>query len=383
MTRFNNDAYFTPEWLADQVASVLPEELRGRVVDPTSGDGALLSAVVRRFGDAVQPLAIDVDSQIVATVRREHPEWIVSCADLLNRRSRNSSVAWRAARRNVECVLLNPPFSYRGNAGRMIRYGSFQGRVAPALDFLLIALRELDPAMGFVAILPNGAVEAERHREVWREILSEFTVERLVTPSRSSFRGARVATIVVKIQRRSGRVSALPMPHVEIRRIARAGCVCVELIRGRVPVYRLPQLLQSGEMVPFFHTTSFRQPADRSLAYVTASLSDDAPLVILPRVGQWCSPVALEVGRVVLSDCVIGLRSRDRSQFASLHEWLTGNSAVVRSRYRGTGAPYLTLASVVSLLDDFGWHPHIVKAGAALGACCCDAGGASCSAAVG
>ena len=39
----------------------------------------------------------------------------------------------------------------------------------------------------------------------------------------------------------------------------------------------------------------------------------------------------------------------------------------------------LTLGSIVGQLDSLGWHPHVVKAGSAIGSCCCGSSGEACS----
>ena len=385
MTSRARDAYYTPRWLADEVISAIPDGVSGAVLDPAAGEGALLSAAERRFGARVRPVAIDVDRAVARRLAQEHRDWVVSCANFLDERSMKSSLAWRSTQTSLGAVVLNPPFSYRGNAGQLETFGPFTGRVTPALHFLVVALRSFAPSHGFVAIMPNGALDAERNVGLWQQISREYLVERLQSPSTSSFSGARVATTVVRIQKQAAGISSVPFSQARTpnRIDILNGCRCVEVVRGRVPVHRVSEMPRSPADVPFLHTTSFRDFDRASRQLAPAHLSDEAPLVCVPRVGRWHPPLSLEVGRVVLSDCVIGIRPRSPGNLKSLQELLTDNEASILSGYRGTGAPYLTLASLIRTLQDIGLHAHVVKAGSPAGACCCPAVVGACNARAG
>lgn len=373
MNRRSRDAYYTPQWLADEIIAALPGDLSGLIIDPAAGEGALLSAMERRFNERVRGIAIDIDANVVRKLSAQHPNWIVSRADFLSVQSRVASSAWRETRGGVSAVLLNPPFSYRGNGGPFATYRGFSGRVAPAMQFLLTALQEFEPTYGFVAILPDGALHADRHAGLWAEISIDYSVERIKTPSTSSFQGARVATTVVVLRKQvsspvASLTSGLPVQDVTYPQ----GCACVEIIRGRIPVYRLPEFVHDGSPdVPFFHTTSFRREPLETGARVPYRLADCSPFVLISRVGRWQDPLIVDVGRLALSDCVIALRPRDRSKLAELREWFMSHASEVRGQYRGTGASYVTVSALENVLRKHGWHPHKVRASEDVGLCCC------------
>jgi len=363
------DAYYTPPALAAAVAFAMPEDLNGTVLDPTVGGGALLAAVNERFGGRVDMLGIDVDPAAVDRLRREQPLWRLSTADVLHGRSRGSAVAWRKAKKHLDAVVLNPPFSYRGNGGVQVTYGAFGGRVAPAVQFLTAVLSELRPVRCIVAVLPDGAIDAERHGGLWTEIARDYDVERLERFKSSSFRGARVATSLVKLTPRPNlpsRVERNPPDEAE----PVEGCGCVEIVRGRVQVHTLGSRgsLDSDDPAPFLHTTGL---AARHLPDAPGHLADLAPLVAIARVGRWSDPRIIDVGRVVLSDCVIGLRPRDRLQLDGLASSVLAMASDFKASFRGTGAQYVTIADVERLLQKGGWHPHRVKAGSLPADCCC------------
>ena len=385
MNRKSLDAYYTPAWLAEEVVHQLPADTHGSVLDPTAGEGSLLAAAAIRFGTNVRPLAIDVDPVAARRLARRYPEWVVSNADFLDTRSRQASGAWRNAQQDLAAVLLNPPFSFRGNGGHVEEFGNFRGRVSPALHFLLHALRTLSPRHGFIAILPNGALDADRAQPLWQEIGLQYEVERVRSPSTLSFPGARVATSIVQIVRaESPRLpSSNPSPRQHSAPTADFdACRCLEVVRGRVPVHSVNNA-NCEPTAPFLHTTGLRGFDLASAQFAPVRLADDAPLVCIPRVGAYQPPLTLHIGKVVLSDCVIGVRPRDPSAVAALAQWLNANAHSLRALYRGTGAQYVTLAALAGFLSAAGWHPHIVAAGTESGSCCCHRSSTECGTAVG
>jgi hypothetical protein len=364
------DAFYTPPWLAELIASSMPTQLKGRVLDPTVGAGALLGAVEDRFGGEVQPLGIDIDARTIATLRFAQPGWTLSNADVLHARSRRSASAWKAAQDDLAAVVLNPPFSYRGNGGPIVSFGEFRGRVAPSVHFLVEALQGLNPAHGFYVVLPNGAVLSERHLSIWNEIRRNYLVEEIEHFRTNSFKGARVSTMLVRLTADPSGKALEPIVSASKMADSTVGCRCVEVIRGRVPVHRA-QSDAVVDPVPFLHTTSLSKLSEPPTAFADRSKSDVSPLLIITRVGRWVAPVSVEIGRVVLSDCLIGLRPRDRSLLGVLERDLIRSEASFRNIYRGTGAQYTTLKAITAQLESLNWHPHVLPAGSLPGHCCC------------
>lgn len=369
------DEYYSPGWVATALAGVLPDSLSGSVLDPAVGGGALLTAVEQRFDKRVSLLGIDVSEDAVRRVRQEHPNWVVSRADLLKGPSRSASLAWRAATSgDLAAVVMNPPFSYRGNGGEVTHYGSFRGRVAPSIRFLIEVMSSLEPRDGFYVILPDGALDAERHEPFWEELQRHHLVDRVARLGNSSFRGARVSTSVVRIRRSAGAVrgalTPLKAPKDRVILPAPSRCRCIEVVRGRVPLHALPVLAEEvGPRSPFVHTTDLRFTSAPRVA--PDRLADTAPLLLVGRVGRWKGARLIEVGRVVLSDCLFGLRPRDTGRLAALIDSVSDIESDLRSRMRGTGAPYITLKDVSRVLQAHDWHVHVVRASSEVGSCCC------------
>ncbi|CAM3651290.1 hypothetical protein NOZE110980_09275 [Nocardioides zeicaulis] len=370
MTLLNSlDAYYSPPWLAAELAAALPSGLRGVVLDPSVGGGALLTAIGARFGADVQLVGLDVDGTTIAALNASHGEWLLSRANLLNTRSRRASHAWRLACSEVAAVVMNPPFSYRGNGGAIVRFHEFEGRVAPAMQFLLAVLTDLRPTDGVYAVLPDGALDSDKHAALWSVIQSRYGVERLQRFRTTTFKGARVSTWLVRIVSGRSHLESVPPPP-PARALAQQSCRCVSLIRGNVPVYRLAEF--SGvDNVPFLHTTNLRQGGSELSASSTNAV--EAPIAIVNRVGKWRDPECVDLGRVVLSDCLIALQPHIRTQIQPLMADLANAADVFAAAYRGTGAPYITVARVSQLLEHLGWLPRRAYPGQPVAVCSCAA----------
>jgi hypothetical protein len=369
--RMGEDAIYTPQSVARALIDRLPQDLRGNVIDPAAGDGSLLRAAQERFSDTIQPIGIDVDVRAVAALRREQ-SWLVGQADSLNPRSRNASAAWRIARSSSSAVVMNPPFSTRGGAGALVSRGSFHGRVGPSVEFVDLVLRELQPKLGAWCILPEGALEAERHAEFWAAVRSEYSVETADRLSDSTFSGARVSSVIVVIRPRalSTDPSGTVLSPIRPKRLPH--CSCVEVIRGRVPVHRLQELRNGAQQsVPFVHSTNLNWIRDAKRLEAPLHLATTGPLILISRVGAWREPVLMDIGKSVLSDCVIGLRPRDRSVLPTLFSYVRSNQSTIKDLYKGTGAKYVTLGRLSSKLQADGWLPTVVPAGLSSQDCAC------------
>ncbi|HEY4224560.1 MAG TPA: hypothetical protein VGM70_01970 [Pseudolysinimonas sp.] len=367
------DSIYTPSEIAVRIAAAMPADVAGWVVDPAAGEGALLDAIVARFGERARPLALDIDGAAVAQLAAKG--WIVSRADALNSNARRATKVWRQARQSLAAVVINPPFSYRGNGGTVVQYGNFVGRVAPAIEFLAASLTDLRPEFGFWAILPEGALLADKHQGFWGEVKLNHQLRVIARLPQNAFPGARVSTILIELRPgaspESKRLTSPPAAKVVTQ-----NCVCVEVIRGRVPVYRsslVADALPEGA-APFVHTTDVgTRPIQSKRRYASDVLADTGPMVLISRVGRWNLPALVHVGRVVLSDCLIAIRPLDRASFSFLAESLRDYGPEIAATFKGTGAKYLTLTNLTNALEQLGWRPIVVKASQDPGRCSCGA----------
>ncbi|WP_396136838.1 N-6 DNA methylase [Curtobacterium sp. BRB10] len=367
------DAFYTPAKLARRLIEFLPDTFSGTLLDPAAGAGSLLRAASDRFGDRVELVGIDINRRAIEELRRAEPSWSLSVGDTLSEPSRRATRAWRRARLSVGAVVMNPPFSTRGQAGRVFELDGFTFKVAPSLEFLLTTIRELHPTHGFLAILPEGALTSDRYGALWSALRRSFDVRVCKVDDSSYFPGARVSVVLVHMERRVSN----PFPRERdaiaewaLHEPSMTDCRCVEIIRGRVPVFRVPNLKFESNAVPFLHTTSLRAPLSNESRYAPKSLADVAPFLLLSRVGRWSAPVEVDGGEYVLSDCLYALRTPDGSALPILARALEENADSFASAYRGTGAKHITLGALCSRLVEIGWSPTVRKAGSPTSASC-------------
>jgi len=150
--------HYTPQWLSERVALCLPNNFKGRVVDPACGAGNLLVAVALRFHSNVSFLGIDVSRQAVAEcgealamVRAVNPAKVLH-ADYLTLKS-------KFTRKSQCAVVMNPPFQGYGQMSGDLRnfiYEKFglTGRFNLSHAFVLKAILDFRPEC-LVAVLPS------------------------------------------------------------------------------------------------------------------------------------------------------------------------------------------------------------------------------------
>jgi hypothetical protein len=120
----------------------------------------------------------------------------------------------------------------------------------------------------------------------------------------------------------------------------------------------------TGGSAPFVHTRSLRGGALTAPRHSgPMSLASRGPFILLPRVGRFSPDKVVygDVGRVVLSDCVFGLRMTSGSGEALVLA-LRENENMMAAAYQGSCAPYLTIARLRSVLARIGIRSEHVRA---------------------
>lgn len=368
------DPYYTPAWVAEYMASLLPEGT-SRVIDLAAGGGALLTAASARF-ENLAIAAVDMDVGAIRVLRTLNPDWIVSHADSRAASSYRLSRAYRTRNTGYDAVLLNPPFSFRGQARNRVEYCGAEYRVTPATLFVLRALHWIHSGGVVIAIIPSNVMNIEGDSDLWRVWQSSFRVEKKRVLSRNTFAGARTTAVVVTLQPGE-------RPRRRDPRLGKAdplgsgfdgGCACIEIIRGRVPVHRA-RALAAAAGAPFIHTTMLREGSvKRTQLALPRELGSAGPFVLLPRVGKPdSSKVALcNYKRIVLSDCVIGLRAVDEHVQKALHDTLRRDFDQLALLYTGSCAPYITIERLTAWLLRRGFEAGQKPASSTPGSCECN-----------
>lgn len=328
------------------------------VLDPAAGDGALLAAANSLWPDS-RKIALDCDPIKVRSLYRR-TGWNCGRCNFLSLRSRACSPLLREIYGNADVVLLNPPYSGRGNAGWLSVVGGTEVRSGRAMAFVLGALEALRDGGEMVALLPSSTITSQRDSYAWEIIYKHAQVTIVHWFPRGTFSQGTAVTVGVHFCKSAvgGAASrqapcTRPLPDWEVR-----------LLRGNVPVHEAKEAgLSSTKMqqgIPFLHTTDIRGgKVVQYLRTLPEGRFDSkylGPAVLVPRVGK---PLSDKIGLwhggiVVLSDCVFGIDVGDVEGARRLQSMLCDSFSLLASIYKGSCAPYLTISSLINFLADMG-----------------------------
>ncbi|MBU8868442.1 N-6 DNA methylase [Paenarthrobacter aromaticivorans] len=373
------DKFYSPTWLARSLCELFSLSPGARVFDPTMGAGALLHAAADSASpNEIELLGCDIDRRTVRAVQSEHPAWLVGRADIFSANSRKQSPVWStAARSGVDVVVMNPPFSFRGNRRKTVAAFGESFLLTPAVASLAIVLENVEIKQGIGIILPAGSIETETNVSFWEAIGRSYKVDVAQELPRGSFPDAHASSLLLTIRKRTATAADLEgLPssiNITSHFPAPAVCKCVEVVRGRVPTMRR---LESGiSSSPFVHTTNLRggrlHLSDERRS--SSVLATEGPMLLLPRVGKFYFEklVVADAQPVVLSDCVIALRTAHPSQLGALKSILTHPATGLDRTYGGTGAPYTTVRRIMEKLTSIGFVPRHVPASGTPFTCDC------------
>ena len=357
------DSFFTPADVADKLAGYIRQCSPSIVLDPSAGDGALLSAAAKRWPEA-EFVAVDCDPAKVQSLQKR-TEWNCSCYDFLDLHSGDSSFFRSKKSLQIDVVLLNPPYSARGNARWMASLDGFAVRTGRAMAFVLRALDSLREGGEIAALLPSSTLTSQRDSEAWELIRKIAQVDVIDWFPRGTFRQGTAVTVGTRIERSArGLARAQQIPDVRT-----GATIRTSVVRGCVPVHSakeigfLPTQI-SDDGVPFIHTTDFRNgdvTGDlRTLSTGRFASRSFGPSVLLPRVGKPLRDkiVLWRGGPAILSDCVFAIESSSMSKARAVRNLLLRDFSTLSRMYCGSCAPYLTVASLVSFLYDRGFTAH-------------------------
>jgi len=349
------DQYFTPASIASAMVSFFRRRAASLVADFAAGNGDLLAAARSRW-PTCGVVATDIDESRVYMLRKSQPSWSVGKCDFLNPVSRKQSRILRKAKGNVSLVLLNPPFSCRGNERLPVALDGEKVLCSRAMAFVVNSIPYLSATGHVAAVLPAGCLTSQKDAEAWGIMRRAFDVRVLSSHGLRTFKGCAARTVVVCLSRlRAGtRTSRKRRPC----RKQTTG-ITVRITRGVVPVHEAMNGA-AGPGWPFVHTANLRQSMVTQLGHSVRTLRRYAtgPCVLIPRVGQPDSEkcvLYLARKRVVLSDCIFAIRCESSEDARLVHRAILRSWDKVRESYCGTCARYITRGGLRGLLGNLGF----------------------------
>jgi predicted RNA methylase len=338
------DQYFTPPDVACRLASLIQPFNPLSVVDSNCGHGELLAAC-QPISSCKTFAGIDIDKQVISALASAEPSWRLNNGDALTR------AAWSAFDESNFCAaILNPPFSLKSKRLSLTEYSTTELAASPALSHVLATIEFARPNV-IAAILPESCASSDLDRHARMQINRAYDVEVVERLGARTFPGAVANAFIARmVRRKSSEMKTVACSQTAVTSN-------VEVIRGGLPVHlRVPQPY-SG--LPYIHSTNLRNLSKSSIG----ALERVSPIsrgvlkghfVLFPRVGVPSLDVLQAVSfhqRVQLSDCVMGIRCRDKRHAHQIAEFLKLNYTEFCGLYRGTGARYTTVTAVVSWLS--------------------------------
>lgn len=330
------DAIYTPPDLAKFLAEASTLASPRWIADFAAGDGALLRAAAARWPGA-KLFGSDIDEQAVASIEALLPGSDTMVVDFLADASDRP-----LGDRLFDLILLNPPFSGRGNKRYSAKIEGVDFTASKALAFAARAVAHLAPEGEIIAILPASTLTSERDAAVRTAMRAWGHVEQIGDVWRTAFKSHAVAVTVLRITKAKPKRKTVSKPSlVSLRPFA------VDMTRGSLSVH---ELVATDTGPRFIHTTDLQcnrlLPSGPRASSAHRMIS--GPAVLMPRVGRPSSDkiVLLASGEAVLSDCVIALQTIPAGSEQALADLLVENWESLKTAYGGSCAPYTTLKRI-------------------------------------
>lgn len=350
------DNHYTPHLLAQTLIDSASTLRPSVVADLCAGRGDLLLQAETVWPSA-RYAAVDIDPTLVHFLRRRRPNWHVGECDITSPISRKRSSVLKLFDKNISLLLLNPPFTCRGNTRHPTPTHRGTIYAGTAMSFLITATSYLHANGTAIAILPSGAFHNQKDQLALNYIKTRFDVTVVHTPSPRSFPTSSVATVIAHLTPRRGletKLLLLPVHESPRQRLS------VGIVRGCIPLYRC-QSLSSGPA--FVHSTDLQDSTvhlnGKYAIHPTRIIS--GPAVLIPRVGQ-LTPRKIALFKantpIVLSDCVIALTTRTFADAKHVRNRLLTEFPLLRGQYVGSGAPFISLQRLRTALDHLGINVH-------------------------
>lgn len=335
------DQYFTPKAIASNLIKDTGFRGYSCVVDPTCGSGNLLSAVAE-LSRNVRCIGIDSDKEVIDELKKTRPNWVLSNADLMDNDSVSRTTAFDVAV-GCELLLLNPPYSQNNKKFTTFEYLGVPLKCSVAMSFLLQALMTFSPKLGALIIVPESMMYSELDEHARFLVSREYKIECLTELRESTFKGARVRTVAIKLTR----IEANTVRDIfSTKSIAKR--FNTSIVRGGAQMHRIEKVTPKGTKV--IHTVdlvSLYENIDSHSGFCNSKLSGriKGEAILVPRVGmpniEKLTILNLKK-EVQLSDCVLAMTSNEPEDLAHLFSLIKSNHIEFKNLYRGTGARYLT-----------------------------------------
>ena len=339
----NLDSYYTPIPIADKLVEYITENNIRNVIDFCVGDGVLLKAVKKKFGN-LHFFGTDISADVIKKITSDNPDWTLGVCDFRDIKSVKEIDFLE--KELFDLIMFNPPFTCKGSLFERIRINDTEFRVSTAMSFIMNALQFLSPTGGMYAILPISCIYSQKDRMAWTYLQSYYNACVLEEPERVLFKNKcspKVAFVYIGHQVKQG----INTNVVSLNKDLNLNVISV--VRGCMRM-QAPPYSKNKKAVPLIHTTNIQYGI---IVNTKRIIPDNQRIirgygVVIPRV---CNPspqkIALLDGQeYILSDCIIALLTKTMEDAIIVRNNILENWTSFVTLYKGTGAQYTTLERV-------------------------------------
>lgn len=343
------DQYFTPKDIAERIIKESILTKPKICVDSTCGSGRLLEAAYNAFED-VTCVGIDKDKNVIRSLRRKQPDWILSVGDLLQPSSFNKTRVLSLYTKS-DLLVLNPPFSHGNRKSVSIEFENKNFKGSIAMAYILKSFELFRPKHGSIIIVPESILYSDTDACARSLIAENNKIDVLAELDINTFKGTRARSTVIRVI-----PSDLKSNYAEHHRIKPKPLLRTTIIRGGLPVHDAV-IINKG--TPFIHTTNLKQVGCSSIKSYQRVEPIQRGLVsgwmiLIPRVGipdKSSIKVVYFKSKIQLSDCVISLRCNSEKEAIKIERRLSLHWTSFVDLYRGTGARYVTIRRLRNWLE--------------------------------
>ncbi|CAB5678047.1 Type I restriction-modification system methyltransferase subunit [Comamonas aquatica] len=353
VSNFDTDRYYTPPKIANRAFEYA--KLDGNPIicaDTACGAGNLLMAA-QEVLQAKYCIGIDNDSSTIRKLRQEKPEWRLYIADLL-KRHRAPPTEFPDAQKEVDLLVLNPPFSLGHRKNVSVRYQGTYVKCSVAMAHILRSLELFKPTHGAIAVVPESLLYSNTDENARDLLENKFTISELTQLNISTFQGARVHSSFIQL------VSPGRKPTLSESKQWQSDHIFTNMVRGGMQMHAFDRVASGIKVI---HTTSLKHIANGGLSTIQDFTSATSKglvsgwLILLPRVGIPKKELLFSFyykENIQLSDCVIGLKFSSKKASLNAKDRILKNWDGLVSQYRGTAARYTTIPRLNDWLHSIG-----------------------------
>lgn len=336
------DKYYTPDHLADRLISYIAEAGIQTAADFCVGDGDLLKATLRRFPD-VRCFGVDVSTDSINHLRKEHKDWKLGACDFMER-SKVTKLKGIGDKK-YDLIVLNPPFTCKGSTLCRIEFDGQPFKCSTALMFLTEALGYLNDRGVLYAILPIGCHCSQKDKELWNYLEEHYQLRVLEKLDRQYWQKCSPNILLVSLKSIVERPAMAATVRFDFSNLPIKG-----VVRGTIGMHEVV-FAEGRKGQKMIHTTNMQGNRVTGVKRIGngKKYCQKGTAVLIPRV---CNPnrekICIYEGRrpYVLSDCVIALQTENMEDARTVFDALMVHWDDFREIYNGTGAKYTTMNRV-------------------------------------